>query len=249
MLSIYIYNKSVVKTAPRCIFFDLDNTLYLYKPAHTAAINATIEKAVRLLNISSNDFKKAFIKAQTQIKSQLGPTASSHSRLLYFNAVIELLGFKTQPLLALDLEQTYWHVFFHNICLVEGVKDFLAAIRRAKLSTCLITDLTSQIQYRKILFLELETYFDFIVTSEESGKDKPFSNSFQLALKKTNMQPENTWMIGDHFTNDIEGAAAIGITTLFYTTAPFLMKKKPDLAFSSFPQLHHFMKKRRWLQT
>ncbi len=63
------------------------------------------------------------------------------------------------------------------------------------------------------------------------------------------MQPENTWMIGDHFTNDIEGAAAIGITTLFYTTAPFLMKKKPDLAFSSFPQLYHFMKKRGWLQT
>lgn len=245
--SIYIYNHELFRSPPKCICFDLDNTLYPYDTAHTAAMDSTVKKAVKLLDIQSKTFTTAFTQAREQIKQQLGQTASSHSRLLYLTTTIELLGFRTQPLLILDLEQTYWHTFLRTIRLFDGVKEFLAAIHRAGILTCLITDLTAQIQYRKVLFLELESFFHFIVTSEESGQDKPHTNSFILALKKTCTSPRRTWMIGDSLITDIEGASNAGLTTLWYSHTTKIKHKKPDLAFSTFIQLHRFMKKHGWI--
>ena len=60
-----------------------------------------------------------------QVKRQLGHTASSHSRLLYFQRGIEMLGRKTQLLITLDLEQTYWRTFLSHCELFPGVRDLL----------------------------------------------------------------------------------------------------------------------------
>ena len=99
---------------PEAVLFDTDNTLYYYDPADDCGIKAVRKKVNRLFGISSLDFDVAFKTARTEIKAQLGSTASSHSRLLYFQRLLEVLGFKAQLLTALDLEQTYWRTFLAN---------------------------------------------------------------------------------------------------------------------------------------
>ena len=91
---------------PEAIIFDTDNTLYPYEPAHKAAIKSVVKKAINIFGISENEFTQAFENSRFEVKERLGNTASSHSRLLYFQRTIEHLGMGTRILTTLDLEQT-----------------------------------------------------------------------------------------------------------------------------------------------
>ena len=72
----------------------------------------------------------------------------------------------------LDLEQTYWRTFLINCKLFSGVLDFVQLLKSKGIATANITDLTAQIQFRKLVYFGLDEYFDYVVTSEEAGKDK-----------------------------------------------------------------------------
>jgi len=200
---------------PDAVLFDTDNTLYPYEPAHQAAMRAVRAKAARLFGIEQEKFDQAFDTARKAIKERLRHTASSHSRLLYFQQMLEIIGLRSQVLLALDLEQTYWRTFLSNARLFDGVKDFLDDLRIAGIPTAIVTDLTAQIQFRKIVYFGLDRYFDYIVTSEEAGFDKPHAAPFEIAVAKMKPRGDCIWMIGDNAVNDIGGAKrAIAAVTL-----------------------------------
>ena len=190
---------------PDAILFDTDNTLYPYNPAHAAAQAAVREKVCKTFSIKQGDFNKAFNQARQEVKSRLGHTASSHSRLLYLQRMLEIMGLGSQVLLALDFEQTYWRTFLSNALLFDGVKDLLDDIRLLGIPTAIVTDLTAQIQFRKVVYFGLDHYFDFIVTSEEAGFDKPHEAPFRIAVEKMRPKGDCIWMIGDNPVNDIRG--------------------------------------------
>ena len=191
---------------PKAVIFDTDNTLYPYDPAHKAATHEVEGKVLKVLGIKKQEFAQAFNEARKEIKDRLGSVASSHSRLLYMQKTIERLGLGTRILLTLDLEQTYWRTFLNNCRLFPGVLDFIHLLKSKGIVTANITDLTAQIQFRKLIYFGLDELFDYVVTSEEAGKDKPDRRPFELALEKLNLDPENVWMIGDNIENDIVGA-------------------------------------------
>ena len=201
-----IYNQDLFDRLPHAFLFDTDNTLYAYDPAHNAALQAVKEKVVSTLSISGQDFDKAFKEARNQVKSRLLHTASSHSRLLYLQRMLEIMGLGSQVLLALDFEQTYWRTFLSKAILFDEVKELLDDIRLLGIPTAIVTDLTAQIQFRKVVYFGLDKYFDYIVTSEEAGFDKPHEAPFQIALEKMRPKGDCVWMIGDNPINDIRGA-------------------------------------------
>jgi HAD superfamily hydrolase (TIGR01509 family) len=196
---------------PKAVVFDTDNTLYPYDSAHSAAMKAVQIKAMSLLNITRQEFDKAFDQARSDVKKKLGNTASSHSRLLYFQKTIENLGLGTRIVLTLDLEQTYWRFFLVNLRLFPGIKDFICQLKSDGVITANITDLTAQIQFKKLVYLGLDEYFDYVVTSEEAGRDKPDKAPFDIILSKIGVDPSEVWMIGDNPINDIEGAVRAGM--------------------------------------
>ena len=211
-----IFAQDKFKELPDAILFDLDNTLYEYQPAHLAAQNAVKNKMIQMFSLSNEDFDTIITQAKKYTKDRLEGTASSHSRLLYFQRMLEIMGTGSQLLYALDFEQTYWRTFLAHSELFDGVSELLEEIRLLEIPIAIVTDLTAQIQFRKILYFNLDYYFDYIVTSEEAGAEKPSETIFQLALNKLNVQESAaTWMIGDHPDKDIRGAHnAIGAITL-----------------------------------
>ena len=230
--------------APRAIIFDTDNTLYAYDQPHAKASAATEAKAVRLLGADAADVRAAFAQARADVKRQLGHTASSHSRLLYFQRGIEMLGRKTQLLITLDLEQTYWRTFLSQCSLFPGVRELLINLRNSDISTAIITDLTSQIQFRKIIYFGLDDCFDYVVTSEEAGADKPDPAPFKLAIEKLGVEPDRIWMVGDSVQCDVEGARDFGISTLLRldrATAAAQSAHNADIVFDDFRELDHFI--------
>ena len=226
---------------PDAILFDLDNTLYPYEPAHTAALAAVRAKVTESLSITSADFDQAFSQARDLVKKNLSGTAASHSRLLYFQRMLELIGLGSQVLLALDLEQTYWRIFLNNAALFEGVEEFLDDIRLHGIPTAVVTDLTAQIQFRKILYFGLDKYFDYIVTSEETGFDKPRAAPFTMAVEKISPRGNLIWMIGDDPESDVRGAreaiGAITLQKLHGEVRPGRGHSAPEASFEEFSEL------------
>lgn len=199
---------------PVAVLFDMDGTLFPYGPAHEAGLSGAREKARRIFGLEAAEFDAAYDSAKANVKRLLGKTASSHSRLLYFQRMFEDLGLRTQILLSLEFEQTYWRSFLGEAHLFEEAKEFLDDLRIAGIPTAIVTDLTAQIQFRKVVYFELDHYFDYIVTSEEVGADKPAKAMFLSAVEKLGISEGPVWMIGDDPVADIEGSRqAIGAIT------------------------------------
>ena len=240
-----VFRKERITKLPDAILFDIDNTLYAYDPAHEKAQKAVREKVVNTLSITSDAFDKAYLTARKQVKSRLGSTAASHSRLLYFQRMLEIMGLGSQVLLALDFEQTYWRTFLSHAILFDGVKELLDDLRLLGIPTAIVTDLTAQIQFRKVVYFGLDHYFDYIVTSEEAGFDKPHDLMFQLALEKIRPKGQCIWMIGDNPINDIFGARekinAVTFQKIHEGVCLGQASNAPDASF------HHFSELRRLL--
>ncbi len=250
MRGIEIRNPARFSEPPLAVIFDTDNTLYQYDPPHRKAMSATEAKAAKLLGVGDSEFRDAFDKARRMVKDRLGNSASSHSRLLYFQRTVELLGLKTQLLITLDLEQTYWRTFLAHAELFPGVRNFVLALRAQGIYTAIITDLSSQIQFRKIVYFGLDDCFDYVVTSEEAGVDKPAPEPFQLTLEKLATPAEKTWIVGDDTVTDIEGGRNVNMTTLQKRHDGVVIgsgENGPDLLFAEFPVLHRFIEEKGWI--
>lgn len=243
-MSIGIKNLNMVIRMPKAVIFDTDNTLYPYAPAHKEATRAVEEKVEKLLGIDKAMFRNIFKEAREEIKSRLGNVASSHSRLLYMQRTIEKLHFGTRILLTLDLEQTYWRTFLSNCKLFPGVLEFIHILKSKGIVTANITDLTAQIQFRKLVYFGLDEFFDYVVTSEEAGADKPDKRPFEVALEKLQLEPENIWMIGDNYINDMIGAHNAGMKKIQKIHAGVQVnmsnEAKPDIMFKQYNELFKY---------
>ena len=242
---IKIYSEELFSKLPDAILFDTDNTLYPYEPAHIEAQKAVKDKVVNTFSIKPAEFDIAFKEARHQIKTRLKDTASSHSRLLYMQRMLEIMGLGSQVLLALDFEQTYWRTFLSNAVLFDEVKDLLDDLRLLGVPTASVTDLTAQIQFRKIVYFGLDHYFDYIVTSEEAGFDKPHEAPFKIALEKMQPKGDCIWMIGDNPVNDICGGKekinAITIQKIHDGVEIGTGKNAPDAIFTEYRDLRNLV--------
>ena len=103
--------------------------------------------------------------------------------------------------------------------------------------TANITDLTAQIQFRKLVYFGLDEFFDYVVTSEEAGADKPDKKPFEVVFEKLQLEPERMWMIGDNPRSDMVGAGKMGMIKIQkYHDGVEVIKSgmaKPDLVFRS----------------
>ena len=225
---------------PAVVLCDLDNTLYEYDPAHKAAMSAVRSKLNQTMSVKDDDFTRAFNTARDEVKTMLGNTAGSHSRLIYFKRMIEALGLRTQPLLSLDLEQTYWRTFLSSAKLLPGVKEFFDELHCLNIPRVLVTDLTTQIQLRKLIYFELENSFDLVVTSEEVGIEKPDARIFNHAIGRVTYSHGPIWMIGDSVEKDMKGAKdALGARTFLRGGAldKLAQQDDVDVIFKSFNEL------------
>jgi HAD superfamily hydrolase (TIGR01549 family) len=240
-------NPGRFERVPDAILFDTDNTLYHYDPAHEIAMRAVREKVTRTFSIEPDSFDRAYDEARSQVKKRLKHTASSHSRLLYFQRMLEIIGLGSQVMLALDFEQTYWRTFLSEAVLFDEVKDLLDDLRLLGVPTAIVTDLTAQIQFRKVVYFGLDHYFDFIVTSEEAGHDKPHAAPFQIALEKMRPKGNCIWMIGDNPVNDIQGAReqiqAVTLQKLHDGVIEGAGVTAPDATFHEFGELRSLLRR------
>ena len=239
-------NSSVSLHKPVAVLFDIDNTLYEYEPADEAGNSALREEVKSLLQIPEKLYDTAFQQARQKVKERLADTASGHSRLLYIQKSLEILGLKSKPLLSLYLEEIYWRAYFQKVTLFPGALETFELLRAWDIPLGIVTDLTTRLQLRKLVYLNLEHYFDVVVTSEETGADKPDVSNFELALSKLQLNKDSgqIWMIGDDTESDVLGGKTIGAVTFQKLCEDANIeqdKASPDFAFTDFRALNEFV--------
>jgi len=64
--------------------------------------------------------------------------------------------------------------------------------------------------------IDIEKYFDVILTSVDVGFNKPDERIFLAALKAVNVKPEEAVMVGNRISADIVGGNRIGMKTILF---------------------------------
>lgn len=197
----------------RGVLIDFDNTFYEYAPCHDKAMQAVYAWLRSRHELSYDAFLLRYKVSQKEVKGRTSSQAASHSRLLYFQNLLESLEGRTNVKDALIIETMYWDTFIRAIEIRSDIANFLMKCKENNIKICLVTDLTASVQFRKMSSTGVDKMVDFVVTSEEAGVEKPHENIFLLALNKLQLEKHEVLMIGDDIAKDIDGAKAIGIKT------------------------------------
>jgi putative hydrolase of the HAD superfamily len=182
---------------PHLAILDLDNTLYDYEVADSAGENALIHFLNQNLKIPNTELITHLIDSRKNVKSTLGATAASHSRLLYVREFLNANDLNVYATFALECEQVFWRSYMDKMVLFEGVDEFINYLRLSRSKLVLVTDLSTQIQIRKLAWLGLEKVFDKIITSEEAGGDKETGKPEAMLRRFVSPVPGSIWAVGD----------------------------------------------------
>lgn len=140
-----------------------------------------------------------------------------------------------------NCSEIYEKTKIDNINLYEGVLETLGQLRSMGLTLAVVTDADCTNAMLRINKTGLADFFDLIVTIEVTEKKKPQPDSFLYALKKLDLKPEKTILVGDSLRRDIEPAKKLGMITAYAAygdrnffeeknvTSDFVLKKLGDI--------------------
>jgi putative hydrolase of the HAD superfamily len=229
-------------TLPTSVIIDFDNTLYEYSNCHKLAMDSALSFFEEELNLTNSIIRDSLDLSRQQVKSSVGSVASSHSRILYAQQSLLNFGFGGKPALALQFEQIYWSRFMEEMKPLDGAVDFLSSLRFKRIPIILLTDLTSQIQIRKLICLGWENLFDYVITSELVGSEKMSGLPFEFVLNLLNTaDKEHVWFIGDEM-HDVPNIDSLTRLEHIQSGCGFLrdksnIKVKNVLGFQNFSEL------------
>lgn len=200
----------------RTVCFDIDNTMYDYTSSNSIAMLAIEKYGREKLGIEKEAFFSIYQQAQQQVKETLNQDCVAlHNRLIRFQCMMENIG-KTPYPYAWELYHIYWDTLLKQAVPEPGLQQFMKLLKEEGIRIGVGTDMTAHIQFKKLELLGVADYIDFIVTSEETGVEKPDPAFFKCCLKKVNCRPEECLFIGDNLKKDVLGAIASGMKALWY---------------------------------
>ncbi len=101
--------------------------------------------------------------------------------------------------------------------LFEGVAETLAALKRQGLKLAVLSDTESREERvrRRLADLDIERFFDAVVTSRDIGHVKPQPQAFAAVLERLDTAPKETMFVG-HDEDELDGAKRVGLTAVAY---------------------------------
>ncbi len=210
-----------------CIF-DIDDTLYSQQESVTKAHANLAAFAAKRYGISEEEFMRQYRAAFNRQRAQFPSLVNFHSRAVRFQLMGEMFG--VVPLVDVPLlHDLFWEEHLRHMEPFPGVADFLSALhdRGVRIGTC--TDMTADWQYKKLERLDLLRHFDFMVSSEEAGLEKPSPAMFDCVLSKAGCPASECVMFGDNYAKDVCGALAVGMDAVWVRPKPEQRPLHPEV--------------------
>ena len=201
------------------VLFDVDNTLINTEDHYEEALKTTYQKFFKKMLegvVVWEEFYEVYQQAKLYTHSNLKNTGASHSRLLYFQRILEIVGAPIDLEFLYKAWQFYWNYVLWKAEPYPGVEHLLVQLNRASVKTAIVTDSAAILQYKKLIRNRLANLIGIIVTSEEVGRDKPSVNEFLYAISKLESTAETTLVVGNNPDTDIKGAYNAGIDSVLF---------------------------------
>lgn len=201
----------------KCIFFDLDHTLWDYEcNAREMLQDLYASHNLADRNIAFEDFHRQFKQINFELWDlyDRGLINNDVIRTQRFRRVLSHFGVEDEMLNA-DLSHEYLYGCPKKKNLVPYAKEVLEYLS-GHYSLTVVTNGFEEIQAVKLLSGNITHYFDHIITSQKAGHKKPAREIFEYALSVNKLQCNEVIMIGDNLVTDIGGARNACIDTVFY---------------------------------
>ena len=187
----------------KAILFDLDDTLLDRTTSLAEFVKAHYQR-FKLDHVAYETYHHRFMELD-----QRGYAAKPQ----VFQSLIDdfAVPASVEALLA-DFEQGAW-----NSCtLLPDAADVLAELRIRGYKLGVITNGEDWSQMRKLRVTGLLPLVDLIVISGNEQVKKPDPLIFTRAAERLGVRPDECAFVGDHAHNDIYGAGAVGMKTIWY---------------------------------
>jgi putative hydrolase of the HAD superfamily len=187
----------------KAVIFDLDNTLLDRTRTFRLFAEAFVDRFL------GETKKREALIGRIELLDEDG----YKDKPTLFRELLDELPWLEKPLHE-DLLGYYEKEYVNSAILMDQAEDLIHYLG-GKYKLGLITNGRTAIQYGKIDRLAIRDRFEVILVSEEAGIKKPDSRIFRTAIERLNVLPEECVYVGDHPVNDVEGAASVGMRTVW----------------------------------
>jgi len=177
-----------------------------------------------LRSYSAFDIMKIFNDVKTYHMHN-GTTPERYSRLLWFKETLERvdveinLGVNLNRIIShvKSYEEKYWDSMIKNIKNYPNTVTALTYLKSKGLKLATITDSDGRkdIKMIRLKHMGLDKYFDYIITTDDTGFTKPAEINWINLLKISELKASQCVMVGDHPEIDLITAKKLGFITVW----------------------------------
>jgi YjjG family noncanonical pyrimidine nucleotidase len=203
----------------KCVFFDLDHTLWDYETNSSAALVQLYNKYELASHGAApcEEFLKTFTKINTELWDRHDRNEITRDVLRYdrFDLVFKAAGFEHREM-SLKFSEEYLVESPKGKGLVPHALELLTYLKNKGYSLYIVTNGFEEIQGTKIASGGITHFFQGVITSARAGSKKPDKGIFEFAMKESGSRASESIMIGDNLLTDIAGARNASIDNVFY---------------------------------
>lgn len=203
----------------KAVIFDFIGTLtnvkdYSMEESKRKLCNAIADAG---FDVSSERFLETYTHAHEKYRTVRYEQLVEVTNAIWISEALNNIGFKTTPedtcvKMAVNV---FFEEYVNSFELRPCVDEMLAkASKKHKLG--LISNFTyTPVIYCGLRNLGISKFFNAVLVSEAVGWRKPHTKIFEEALRKLDAKAEETVYVGDSPLEDIKGAKALGMKTIF----------------------------------
>jgi putative hydrolase of the HAD superfamily len=191
----------------KAIIFDLDNTLVDFMSVKRAAVAGAARAMV-------DAGLKATIDEAVKRIFHMYDREGIEDQRVFDKILVNEYGEIDHRILAAGIVG-YRRAKESNMVLYPYTRPSLVRFLKMNLKLGLVSDAPRMSVWTRLVSLSLDSYFDAVVSTDDTGRKKPDPAPFQLVLKKLDVAPAEAVMVGDWAERDMVGAKAIGMKTAF----------------------------------
>lgn len=218
------------------LLFDLDNTLLDFDKAEANALTKALGDAGMTVTEEMLSRYNKINLAQWKLLEQ-GRMTREEIKIRRFKLLFQEFDIKVS---SQEVARHYQIYLGQGHYFIEGAEEVLQKLSK-KYRIYLVTNGTLSVQRGRLKSSGIEKYLQGVFISEEIGYNKPSKEYFEKCFSKIpDFKKENTVIIGDSLSSDVQGGINAGIKTIWFHRAQDLTEDpqpKPDYEIKSLKSL------------
>lgn len=220
----------------KAVFFDVDDTLLDFKECSKQSIlNACLKHNIRF----TDNLFRTFLTENQKLWWALEKKEITKDYLFAnrWNIIFKILEINFD---GPTFEKSYREGLDVSHVSIDGALEILQYVKN-KYIVCVASNAAFEQQNNRLMLAGMDKYIDFMFVSGKIGVEKPNEGFFDYCFDVLKLKPEETMMIGDSTTADINGAKKYGMQTCLFDRCHILDSSCSDYYINNLLELYNIL--------